>query len=242
MTAIYESRGVTRHFVIGDERLEILKGVDLSVERGELLAIMGMSGSGKTTLLHILGLLDRPTSGAVLLDGEDLAQAPDSRRNMIRATEIAFVFQFYYLLPEFTALENVMFPSLVAEGTGLAHRAPREKSAREARARELLSQVGLASRVRHKPDQLSGGERQRVAIARALMTQPRIVFCDEPTGNLDPRTAAGVHSLFRDLNATLGQTFVIVTHDARMADAASRRVMLEDGRVVGAFTEPSHGG
>lgn len=239
MSTIYEARAVTRSFDVAGERLDILKGVDLAVESGELLAVMGMSGSGKTTLLHILGLLDRPTSGEVLLDGVDLARAPDVRRNAVRASEIAFVFQFYYLLPEFTALENVMFPALVASGTGLAHRAPEGRAAREARARELLDRVGLSSRLRHKPDQLSGGERQRVAIARALMNRPRIVFCDEPTGNLDPRTASGVHALFRELNRDMGQTFVVVTHDIRMADAASRRVHLEDGRTVAAPSEAS---
>lgn len=239
MSTIYEARAVTRSFDVAGERLDILKGVDLAVESGELLAVMGMSGSGKTTLLHILGLLDRPTSGEVLLDGVDLARAPDGRRNAVRASEIAFVFQFYYLLPEFTALENVMFPALVASGTGLTHRAPEGRAAREARARELLDRVGLSSRLRHKPDQLSGGERQRVAIARALMNRPRIVFCDEPTGNLDPKTASGVHALFRELNRDMGQTFVIVTHDIRMADAASRRVHLEDGRTVAAPSEAS---
>lgn len=239
MSTIYEARAVTRSFDVAGERLDILKGVDLAVESGELLAVMGMSGSGKTTLLHILGLLDRPTSGEVLLDGVDLARAPDVRRNAVRASEIAFVFQFYYLLPEFTALENVMFPALVASGTGLTHRAPEGRAAREARARELLDRVGLSSRLRHKPDQLSGGERQRVAIARALMNRPRIVFCDEPTGNLDPKTASGVHALFRELNRDMGQTFVVVTHDIRMADAASRRVHLEDGRTVAAPSEAS---
>ncbi len=239
MSTIYEARAVTRSFDVAGERLDILKGVDLAVESGELLAVMGMSGSGKTTLLHILGLLDRPTSGEVLLDGVDLARAPDVRRNAVRASEIAFVFQFYYLLPEFTALENVMFPALVASGTGLIHRAPEGRAAREARARELLDRVGLSSRLRHKPDQLSGGERQRVAIARALMNRPRIVFCDEPTGNLDPKTASGVHALFRELNRDMGQTFVVVTHDIRMADAASRRVHLEDGRTVAAPSEAS---
>lgn len=239
MSTIYEARAVTRSFDVAGERLDILKGVDLAVESGELLAVMGMSGSGKTTLLHILGLLDRPTSGEVLLDGVDLARAPDVRRNAVRASEIAFVFQFYYLLPEFTALENVMFPALVASGTGLTHRAPEGRAARESRARELLDRVGLSSRLRHKPDQLSGGERQRVAIARALMNRPRIVFCDEPTGNLDPKTASGVHALFRELNRDMGQTFVVVTHDIRMADAASRRVHLEDGRTVAAPSEAS---
>jgi len=239
VSTIYEARAVTRSFDVAGERLDILKGVDLAVESGELLAVMGMSGSGKTTLLHILGLLDRPTSGEVLLDGVDLARAPDVRRNAVRASEIAFVFQFYYLLPEFTALENVMFPALVASGTGLTHRAPEGRAAREARARELLDRVGLSSRLRHKPDQLSGGERQRVAIARALMNRPRIVFCDEPTGNLDPKTASGVHALFRELNRDMGQTFVVVTHDIRMADAASRRVHLEDGRTVAAPSEAS---
>jgi predicted ABC-type transport system involved in lysophospholipase L1 biosynthesis ATPase subunit len=167
----------------------------------------------------------------VLLDGVDLARAPDARRNAVRATEIAFVFQFITCFRNLRARKrDVSGPRRSGRDSNIGF--PRGSAAREARARELLDRVGLSSRLRHKPDQLSGGERQRVAIARALMNRPRIVFCDEPTGNLDPKTASGVDALFRELNRDMGQTFVVVTHDIRMADAASRRVHLVDGRTV----------
>jgi lipoprotein-releasing system ATP-binding protein len=230
-TPIYEVRGVTRTFKVAGTTLPILRGVDLVVEEGDFLAIQGTSGVGKTTLLHIMGLLDRPSSGEVLFKGEELGRAPDRRRGQFRAIDFAFVFQFYYLLPEFDAIENVMFPALIANGYGAGHRAPKSHAERLARAHDLMSRVGLAGRTHHKPHQLSGGERQRVAIARALMNQPRIVFCDEPTGNLDSRTAKGVHELFRELNETLRQTFVVVTHEESMALAARHRVFLKDGMV-----------
>ena len=231
---IYEVRGVTRTFKVAGTTLSILRGVDLEVEEGEFLAVQGTSGVGKTTLLHIMGLLDRPTTGEVLFHGEELGKSPDRRRGELRAIDFAFVFQFYYLLPEFNAIENVAFPALIANGYGKHHRAPKTHKDRMARAAELLARVGLSERRHHRPHQLSGGERQRVAIARALMNQPRIVFCDEPTGNLDSRTAKGIHELFRELNTTLRQTFVVVTHEESMAAAARRRVFLKDGSVVAA--------
>jgi lipoprotein-releasing system ATP-binding protein len=230
---IYEVRGVTRTFKVAGTVLPILKGVDLTIEEGDFLAVQGTSGVGKTTLLHIMGLLDRPTSGEVLFDGEELGRAPDRRRGELRSIDFAFVFQFYYLLPEFNAIENVALPALIANGYGQRHRAPVTQRARMERAAELLGRVGLSGRVHHRPHQLSGGERQRVAIARALMNQPRIVFCDEPTGNLDSRTAKGIHELFRELNGTLRQTFVVVTHEESMALAARHRVFLKDGVVEG---------
>jgi lipoprotein-releasing system ATP-binding protein len=230
---IYEVRGVTRTFKVAGGTLPILRGVDLSVREGDFLAIQGTSGVGKTTLLHIMGLLDRPTSGDVSFEGVELGRAPDSRRGELRAIDFAFVFQFYYLLPEFNAIENVEFPALIANGYGSAHRAPKTRRERMERAGDLLKRVGLGARLEHRPHQLSGGERQRVAIARALMNQPRIVFCDEPTGNLDSRTAAGVHELFRELNETLRQTFVVVTHEERMAVAARHRIFLNDGVIEG---------
>jgi lipoprotein-releasing system ATP-binding protein len=231
-TPIFEVRGVTRTFKVAGTTLPILRGVDLSIEEGDFLAVQGTSGVGKTTLLHIMGLLDRPSSGEVRFKGEELGRAPDRRRGELRAIDFAFVFQFYYLLPEFNAIENVAFPALIANGYGGAHRAPKTQGERLARAGELLGRVGLSQRTHHRPHQLSGGERQRVAIARALMNQPRIVFCDEPTGNLDSRTARGIHELFRELNATLKQTFVVVTHEESMALAARHRVFLKDGEVV----------
>jgi lipoprotein-releasing system ATP-binding protein len=231
-TTIFEVRGVTRTFKVAGQTLQILRGVDLAIDEGDFLAVQGTSGVGKTTLLHIMGLLDRPTSGEVLFRGEELGRAPDRRRGELRAIDFAFVFQFYYLLPEFNAIENVAFPSLIANGYGKEHRAPRTHKKRLERAGELLARVGLSERRHHRPHQLSGGERQRVAIARALMNQPRIVFCDEPTGNLDSRTAKGIHGLFRELNETLRQTFVVVTHEESMALAARHRVFLSDGAVI----------
>jgi lipoprotein-releasing system ATP-binding protein len=228
----YACRGVARSFKNGDETLEILRDVTFSVAEGELLAILGLSGSGKSTLLHLMGLLDRPTSGEIRFLGEEIGRASEKVRTALRAAEFAFVFQFYYLLPELDALENVAFPARIAAGSGVPHRAPTTSAERKARAEELLSRVGLSARLRHRPHQLSGGERQRTAIARALMNRPRVVFCDEPTGNLDPKTAAETHALFRELNASLNQTFVVVTHDPRMAAAAARRIRLEDGRIV----------
>ena len=231
---IYEVRGVTRTFKVAGTTLSILRGVDLVIEEGDFLAIQGTSGVGKTTLLHIMGLLDRPTTGEVRFQGEELGKAPDRRRGELRAIDFAFVFQFYYLLPEFNAIENVAFPALIANGYGNGHRAPRTHKDRMERAAELLARVGLSERRHHRPHQLSGGERQRVAIARALMNQPRIVFCDEPTGNLDSRTAKGIHALFRELNETLRQTFVVVTHEESMALAARHRVFLSDGSIIAA--------
>ena len=229
MSAFFEVRHVSRVYRQTGEELVILKDVNLAVDTGDFVSVQGTSGTGKTTLLHIMGLLDRPTSGQVFFDGEEVGAVSDSRRGVLRAVDFAFVFQFYYLLPEFDALHNVAFPALIARGTGVPTRAPLTKSGRLERAAELLARVGLSGRHKHRPHQLSGGERQRVAIARALMNQPRIVFCDEPTGNLDPKTAAGVQELFGELNATLGQTFVVVTHEERMAAVAKRRVILADG-------------
>ena len=220
---------VTKSFKLGRQTVEVLRGVNLRVRRGDFLAIRGSSGAGKSTLLHILGLLDRPTSGSVSYEGRDVSGAGERARTRLRATEFAFVFQFYYLLPEFTALENVCIPAVIA-GTR-SHAEVRGRGARKQRARELLERVGLGHRLGHLPNQLSGGERQRVAIARALMNQPRIVFCDEPTGNLDSRSASGIHELLHDLNESLSQTIVVVTHEPAMADVARRRIVMSDGRV-----------
>ncbi len=223
---VLEARGLQRHFALGAQRVAVLRGADLRVMRGEFAAILGSSGSGKSTLLHILGLLDRPDGGEVLWNGEALATAGESRRTELRATESAFVFQFYFLLPEFSALENVVMPAAIARGRG---RAPKSAAERRERGMELLERVGLKERMQHRPQQLSGGERQRVAIARGLMNRPSILFCDEPTGNLDSRTAHSIHELLVEVNRELGQTILVVTHEADMAAVAARRVVMRDG-------------
>ena len=236
---LLSARGITKSFLLGGQTIRVLDGVDFDVAEGEFLAIRGSSGAGKSTLLHILGLLDHPTSGHVIFEGRDLVRASESERTVLRAIEFAFVFQFYYLLPEFTALENVAMPAVIARGRG---RAARSRKEREERARELLGRVGLDHRLKHRPQQLSGGERQRVAIARALMNHPRVVFCDEPTGNLDSRTAAGIHALLIELNQTLRQTFVVVTHESDMAAVARRRLHMADGRIVDEDDAPDEAG
>jgi lipoprotein-releasing system ATP-binding protein len=223
----FEARGLRKTYLNGTARIEVLRGVGLSVFPGEMLSIVGPSGSGKSTLLHLLGALDRPDSGGVYLDGRDLFRLSENARARIRNESIGFVFQFYHLLPEFTALENVLMPALVyrargAEGGG----APR------ARAAALLESVGLGDRLLHKPAQLSGGEQQRVAIARALMNRPRLVLADEPSGNLDSRTSAELHALLADMNRREGQAFVIVTHDDELSRRAHRRLRMRDGVMV----------
>jgi lipoprotein-releasing system ATP-binding protein len=226
---VLEARNVRRHIPMAGDTVEVLRGVDFSLRKGEFTAILGSSGAGKSTLLHVLGLLDRPDSGEVLWNGEALGRASESRRTELRATESAFVFQFYFLLPEFSALENVMMPAAIARGRG---RAPTGSAACRTRAEELLERVGLRERMRHRPQELSGGERQRVAIARGLMNRPAILFCDEPTGNLDSRTSKSIHELLGEVNRDLQQTILVVTHEADMAAAAARRVVMRDGVIV----------
>jgi lipoprotein-releasing system ATP-binding protein len=221
--AVLSARDVRRGFREGTARLEVLTGVDLTVERGERLAIIGASGSGKTTLLQILGGLDRPDAGTVEVDGQDLHALAESARGALRNRTIGFVFQFHHLLAEFTALENVAMPLLV-------RREPRRACA--ARARELLARVGLSERLDHRPSQLSGGERQRTAVARALVVSPKLVLADEPTGNLDGRNAEQVFSLMLDLNHELGTSLVVVTHDPRLAARMDRVLELRGGRLV----------
>jgi lipoprotein-releasing system ATP-binding protein len=221
MNNVMECRQVEKTFHDGTRELRILRGVDLAVGTGEILAISGPSGVGKSTLLHIMGTLDRPTCGQVLFRGEPLARMSRAVVNRIRNEEIGFVFQFYHLLPEFTTLENVMMPAL-CKG------APRSMC--RARAEELLARVGLAERMTHKPGRLSGGEQQRVAIARALFNSPSIVLSDEPTGNLDERTGQDILELLFDLNARENMTLVIVTHDETVAARAHRWVHLHDGK------------
>ena len=213
---IIESKNIHKSF----GTLEVLKGVDFSVEPGEVVAIMGASGAGKSTLLQILGTLLTPDEGSLSIDGTDVLSLAARPLADFRNRRIGFVFQAHHLLPEFTAVENVMIPSLIG-GTG-------NKQARE-RAQELLALVGLEARFSHKPSQLSGGEQQRVAIARALANSPAILFADEPTGNLDSRTKEEIHQLFFDLRKQLGQTIVIVTHDAGLAQLCDRSCYMVDG-------------
>ena len=217
---ILECRQVGKVYKDAEKILEILKGVNLRVPRGKIMAISGPSGAGKSTLLHIMGTLDRPTSGEVLFNGTSYATMSRWEINRLRNRHIGFVFQFYHLLPEFTAMENVMMPALCA---GMSRRACRE------RAEDLLVKVGLQDRMRHKPGRLSGGEQQRVAIARALFNRPALALCDEPTGNLDEHTGADIIALLFDLNRLEGTTFVLVTHDERLAQRADCWAALHGG-------------
>jgi lipoprotein-releasing system ATP-binding protein len=219
---VLECRNIRKTFFDGSRPLHILRGVNLRVEPGKILAISGQSGSGKSTLLHIMGTLDKPTEGTVLFRGDDISRKNGGYLNKLRNEDIGFVFQFYHLLPEFTALENVMVPGL-SKGRS-------RPSCRE-RAEELLAKVGLSERLRHKPGQLSGGEQQRVAIARALFNEPGVVLADEPTGNLDEGTGAGIVDLLWRLNADDGVTIVMVTHDLDLARQANTWAVLHEGVV-----------
>jgi len=210
-------------FKIGERDLTVLKGINLEIRRGELLAIMGASGAGKSTLLHIVGMLDRPTQGTVSFEGQNLFQLPEAAQAEFRNKRIGFVFQFHHLLPEFTALENACMPALIQR------RSPADV---EADATALLHEVGLGERLQHKPGELSGGEQQRVAVARALMQRPDLVLADEPTGNLDTHTGEALFALMRDLNKSRGTTFVIVTHNEKLSAQADRIVYMQDGQIV----------
>ena len=203
--------------------LEVLKGIDLDIEQGKIVSIVGPSGAGKTTLLQIMGTLDKPDQGSVVIDGTNVMKLSDAKRSAFRNKHMGFVFQFHQLLPEFTALENVMMPALIG-GT----------SRREAkkRAEELLAFMGLSERASHKPNELSGGEKQRVAVARALVNKSDVVFADEPSGSLDSHNKEELHRLFFDLRDRMGQTFVIVTHDEQLADLADRKICMQDGQIV----------
>lgn len=204
--------------------LEVLKGISLSIEKGEIVSITGPSGAGKTTLLQIMGTLDSPTSGHVLFDGTDTTLMDAKRLAAFRCSHIGFVFQFHQLLPEFTALENIMIPGLI-RGTGM------QKV--QDRATMLLGKLGLSDRKDHKPAELSGGEKQRIAVARALMNEPDVILADEPSGSLDSRNRDELHKLFLDFRNEFGQTFVIVTHDENLANLADRRIHILDGRISG---------
>jgi lipoprotein-releasing system ATP-binding protein len=206
-------------------QIEVLHGLDLAIGRHDFAALIGPSGSGKSTLLNLLGLLDAPTSGDLILLGQSTRELDDEARTALRASAIGFVFQFHHLIPAFTALENVMMPLLVAHG--------RPSAETIGRARGLLREVGLADLADRKPGELSGGQQQRVAIARALVAQPALLLADEPTGNLDTKTAAGVFELFRRFNREHGCAVLVVTHDPRLSDSCDRTITLVDGQIVG---------
>lgn len=212
-----------KSFPMGDQTLEVLKGIDLTIQRGELIAVIGASGAGKSTLLHILGLLDRPTRGSVQFEGRDLFHMPEGAQAEFRNRRIGFVFQFHHLLPEFTALENACMPALIQR------RRPEEI---EEEAVAILKDVGLGSRLQHKPGELSGGEQQRVAVARALLQKPDLVLADEPTGNLDTHTGDALFTLMRELNKARGTTFVIVTHNDKLSSQADRIIHIQDGQIL----------
>ena len=221
-----EIKGVTKSF----GSLQVLKGIDLRIEKGEIVSIVGPSGAGKTTLLQILGTLDKPDSGSVVVDGIETSTLSTNKLSEFRNMHLGFVFQFHQLLPEFTAIENIMIPAYIA---GMKPKETRN------RAEELLEFMGLSDRATHKPNELSGGEKQRVAVARALMNNPAVILADEPSGSLDSKNKEELHKLFFELRDKFGQTFVIVTHDETLATLTDRTIHLKDGRIVGEGNESS---
>ena len=219
---LVEAVGLSKRYVDGPTEVQVLDGLDLAIDAGERVAIVGESGVGKSTLLHLLGALDQPTGGRLLFEGEDVFARSEGDLAAFRNREVGFVFQFHHLLGDFTALENVMLPSLIAH---------RSRGATRARALELLERVGLKDRVEHRPGELSGGEQQRVAVARALAQRPKLLLADEPTGNLDPGTGDDVQQLMLELNHEHGAALVVATHNERLAAAMGRMLRLADGRL-----------
>ncbi len=225
---VLETVDLVKDYREGEGILRVLKGVSMQVQAGEILAIVGPSGAGKSTLLHLLGFLDRPTEGDVRFEGMSLAQSSQVQQARARNQNFGFVFQMYHLLPELTALENVLMPKMVQVDTFSWFTAG---ASAKHRAKEILEKLGLGQRMTHRPSELSGGEQQRVALARALMCDPKVVFCDEPTGSLDKKTASEIRELIIRLNKDTGKTFVIVTHDESTAKLAHRILHMEDGRL-----------
>jgi lipoprotein-releasing system ATP-binding protein len=222
MDDIYVCENLKKEYRTGPQPLEILRGVNMTVQEGRITVVSGVSGAGKTTLLNLLGTLEKPTAGSIKFRGKEACRLDAGELNRLRNAEVGFVFQFYHLLPELSALENTMLPGLVLGKT---------RSALAKRAKELLERIGLGSRLHHKPAELSGGEQQRVALARALFNEPLVVLADEPTGNLDERTSAEIERLIWSLNRDLGTTFVIVTHEESLARQADKWLRLVDGGV-----------
>jgi lipoprotein-releasing system ATP-binding protein len=233
---ILQARGIVKTYRMGDSTLQVLKGVDLSVKTGEFLAIEGRSGSGKSTLLHILGALDSVDGGGINYDGRDIARVSAAERSRLRNLQFGFVFQFYHLLPELNVIENTLLGPMI-EHSWWSWRTKR--SAYRERAVDVLKQLGMDHRMKHRPNQLSGGERQRVAIARALMNRPRVLFADEPTGNLDAETGRQIMSVFEALHREHKQTIIMVTHDRTIARKADRVLILREGHIERA-AEPEH--
>ena len=220
---LVEVRGLTKDYMLGEKRIEVLQDMDLTMEAGDIISLTGASGVGKSTFLHVLGTLDVPTRGEVLFGGENVFERDEAALADFRNRTIGFVFQFHYLLREFTALENTMIPALIQRV---------EERRAEAQARSILDRVGLSHRLDHKPGELSGGEQQRVALARALVLGPKLILADEPTGNLDSRTAEGIHDLLLEMNEEMGITALLVTHNPSLAERMPRRLRMEEGRLV----------
>jgi len=221
--ALIEVENLHKTFMKEGRDINVLRGVNLQIQAGEMVAVIGTSGAGKSTFLHVLGTLDRPSQGTIRMCDTDVFRLKSNRLAQFRNETIGFVFQFHYLLPEFTALENVAMPALI-------NRRPRADAM--AAARRLLERVGLGDRMTHKPGELSGGEQQRVALARALVMEPRVLMADEPTGNLDHRTGGGIHDLFVELNQSLGITIIVVTHNLDLAEMLPRRLRMDQGRLT----------
>jgi len=218
---ILELRHLEKYYEETENKLHIIRDLSFNIEEGEFVTILGRSGSGKSTLLNLIGLLDKADEGEIILGGKVLSTTTEIEKNQLRNEFLGFVFQFHYLLPEFTALENVMLPAMLAKKL--------KKEEIETRAKELLESVGLGERLKHKPNQLSGGEKQRVAIARALINQPKLLLADEPTGNLDEETSETIFNIFKEINQKYGQTIIVVTHSKELAKISSRQIYLKKG-------------